>query len=146
MLLAYYSEHLQTDPFELGKLFFEEYLILNVRTTFRLQKLRCETYGGNTLKIKAVSAIQVIKNKKQCFQLCLDRTCTLVLSVHFLRSPIGRVSKIARLKKRAPRNVFVHSWYFEYVLPIDSIVQCFSNVPGVHRLNIPDAFLIYKLD
>ena len=46
-----------------------------------------------------------MKNKNQ---LCLDRTCTLVLSAPFFACPIGRASKIARPKSRAPRKKFVH--------------------------------------
>ena len=39
-----------------------------------------------TLKMKAVRAIKVIKNKKPCFQLCLDHMCTLILSTQFLNT------------------------------------------------------------
>ena len=38
--------------------------------------------------------------------LCLDWTCALVLSAHFFACPIGRSSKIARLKNRATRKKF----------------------------------------
>ena len=40
--------------------------------------------------------------------MCLDRTCTLVLSAHFIVCPIGRSSNITRPKSRAPRKKFVH--------------------------------------
>ena len=48
--------------------------------------LIAKTFDGNTLEMEAPGPIQVIKNKKQCFQLCLDRTYTLVLTTHFLRT------------------------------------------------------------
>lgn len=69
------------------------------------KSLTVKTFDRNTLKIKSVLA--VIKNKKKFFQLCLDRTCTLVLSAHFSCAH-GHASKIARTKIRAPRNKFVH--------------------------------------
>ena len=42
MLLAYSSEHLETDDFELRKSFFEERLISDVKTTFELKKPHCQ--------------------------------------------------------------------------------------------------------
>ena len=39
-----------------------------------------------TLKVKVVGAIQLVKTKNQCFQLCLDWTCNLVLSTHYFAS------------------------------------------------------------
>ena len=41
MLLAYCPQHFQTDAFEL---FFETPLVLDVKTTFRLQKTCCEDF------------------------------------------------------------------------------------------------------
>ena len=38
--------------------------------------------------MKAASAIQVIRNKKECFQLLLDKISTLVLCTHFARTQI----------------------------------------------------------
>ena len=72
------------------------------------KSLFAKTFDENTLKMNAISAIQVIKNKKQCFQFFLHITSALVLSAHILACPIGRASKIARRKSRAFRKKFVH--------------------------------------
>ena len=39
MVLAYSYEHIKMDAFELQKLFFEVHLTLDIKTTFRLQKV-----------------------------------------------------------------------------------------------------------
>ena len=44
------------------------------------KSLITKTFDGNTLKMKALNTIQVIKSRKQFFQLCLVQTCTLVQS------------------------------------------------------------------
>ena len=69
--------------FVLWKLFSEKHIILYFKTTLTLKKPHCKNFW--TLKMKVVSAIQVIKSKKQCFWLCLDRTYSVVFSTHFLR-------------------------------------------------------------
>ena len=58
------------------------------------------TFDADTLKEKATSRISVIKNKKEYFQLILNRTHTLVARTRFfmLFCSIGRVSKIAHSK------------------------------------------------
>ena len=85
----------------LWKLLFEKHLILDVETTLRLQKPHCENFW--TLRTKVISAIEVIKNKKQCFYVCLNRTCNLVLSSQFLLARLRaqvklRARKIGRLE------------------------------------------------
>ena len=50
------------------------------------KSLIARTFDGNALTMKAKSLIQVIKNKKQRFQLYLDRMQTLVLRGIFLRA------------------------------------------------------------
>ena len=58
MLSTYSSEHLQTDAFELRKLFLGGYLILDVKKQYSDRKsLIAKNFNGNTLKMKAVSAI-----------------------------------------------------------------------------------------
>ena len=63
------------------------------------KSLITKAFDGSRAKMKAASPVQVIKNKKKCFQFCLDWTNTLVLTTHFLR---------ARLKSRVPRKKFVY--------------------------------------
>ena len=46
------------------------------------KSLIAKTFNGNTLLMKTVNAIQVIRSKKQYSQVSLDLTCTLVLSNH----------------------------------------------------------------
>ena len=53
----------------------------NSQTT---KSLIAKTFDGNTFKMKVISPVQVVKNKKQCFQLCLDRMYTMVLTTHVL--------------------------------------------------------------
>ena len=54
MLSTYTSEHLQTDVFVFWK--FEQHLMLDVQTTFRLLKLHCENFWY-TLKTKETHCI-----------------------------------------------------------------------------------------
>ena len=58
------------------------------------------TFDADTLKVKATSPISVVKNKKEYFQLILNRTHTLVACTRFFMyfCSIGRVSKIAHSK------------------------------------------------
>ena len=58
------------------------------------------TFDTDTLKVKAASPISVIKNKKEYFQLNLNRTHTLVACTRFFIffCSIGRVSKVAHSK------------------------------------------------
>ena len=43
---------------EVGTLFFEAHLILDIKTTFRLQKhIIAKTFDGNTFKVKAGSPV-----------------------------------------------------------------------------------------
>ena len=46
-------------------------------------------FNENRLKMKTASPIYIIKNKKQCCQLLLDRACILVLCPLFLRARLG---------------------------------------------------------
>ena len=56
--------------------------------------------------MKAESSVQVIKNKKQCLQLCLSRTYSLVLITHFLRARWEEQVKLrARKVGRLERNL-----------------------------------------
>ena len=69
-----------------------------------------KTFDRNIFKIKAASPVQIIKNKKQCFQLCLVRTYSLVLSSRFLCSRSGaqvklRVQKIGCLERNMSISV-----------------------------------------
>lgn len=57
-----------------------------------------ETFDGYILKMKAVAAIYVIQSKKQYFQLCLGRTCTLIFSLYFFLRP----------KYRRPRKKIIY--------------------------------------
>ena len=71
------------------------------------KNLIAKTFYGTIAKMKAASPVQVIKNKKKCFQLCLDWTNTLVFTIHFLR---------AQSKSWAPRKKFAHpckSFFFQ---------------------------------
>ena len=74
------------------------------------KSLIAKTFDGSRVKMKAASSVEVIKNKKKCFWLCLDWTNTLVLTTHFLRAP----------KSRGPKKKFVHHcksfFYQRYIL------------------------------
>ena len=103
MLLAYSSEHLQTDAFK--NCSFRSILFYTLKQHSDYRSLIAKTFDGNTIKMKALSDIQVIKSKKQCFKLCFDRMWALVYT------PIFCVIDQARPKNRAPRTKFVHPWY-----------------------------------
>ena len=64
MLSAHSSEHFKEDAFELWKLLFKEHFILDVKQYSNYKSLIAKTSDRNTLKMKAVSAISVIKNKE----------------------------------------------------------------------------------
>ena len=64
MLSAHSSRHLYRDVFEYWKLFFEKkHLILDVKTTFRLQKTHCENVWWK--HIKNESCKYYLGNKEQ---------------------------------------------------------------------------------
>ena len=64
------------------KMFFQEHVILDVKTISRLKSLSAKNFDENTLKIKAA----ITKEQKAIFIVCLDQTCTLVFSNNFLRA------------------------------------------------------------
>ena len=67
MLLAYSSEHLKTDAFVFWKLPFEEHLILDVKTTSRLQKPHCENFWWKHIKNESLKFHLGNKEQKAIF-------------------------------------------------------------------------------
>ena len=97
MLSAYSSGQLWTNALALWKLFFEKHLILDVKTTLRLQKPHCENIW--TLKIKVISAHLGNKEHKAMF-LVVSRS-----DVQF-----GFEHPFLWVLDRAPKQKFVHPW------------------------------------
>ena len=95
LLNTFSSTCLNYENYSLRRILFQ-----TLKQYLDYRSLIAETSDGNALKMKAVSVIQVMKNKERCFQLCLDRRSTLVLSPIF-ECPIGHP------KSRAPREKFV---------------------------------------
>ena len=64
MLSAYSSEHFWTDAFELWKFFFQEHLILDIKTTFRLQKPYFENFWCKHIESESYKWYLVNKEQK----------------------------------------------------------------------------------
>ena len=83
MLSAYSSK-----TFRRMRLKYKKYLRRNLPQTLKQHSdykgLIAKAFDENRFKMKAATFVQVMKNKTQCYQLCLDRTYTLVLSAHSL--------------------------------------------------------------
>ena len=68
MLLAYSSEHLYRRMLlNYENLFFEVHLILDVKTTFRLQKACCEHFWWKHIKNEGCKCYLVNKEEKAMF-------------------------------------------------------------------------------
>ena len=83
-----------TDAFELWKLFFEAHLIIDAKTTFRIQKPHCVTFWWKHIKNESCKWYLDNKEQKAVF-LVVSRTCILVLSTFFFACPIGHANEIA---------------------------------------------------
>ena len=98
MLFTYSFEHLQT-----GLQYFENWSLRSILSQVLKQhsdykRFIAKTFGGNALKMKAVSAIQARKIIKQFFLLYLDQKCALVLNTLFLRARSGAQAKLGAKK------------------------------------------------
>ena len=105
-------QHILPNTFRKMRLKHDNYslrciLFQTLKQNSESKNLVAKIFNVNMFKMKAVSPIQVIKNKKQYFQLLLDRLYTLVLCANFFACSIGHVSKITRPKNRVPRKKFV---------------------------------------
>ena len=93
----------QKDAFELWKLFFQEHLILDVKTTFRLQRPHCENFCWK--HIKNESCKYYLGNKEQ-------KAMFLVVSLSYVHFGFDQPSKIAHPKNRVPGKKFVQPCFF----------------------------------
>ena len=107
MLSAYFLNTLRLMRLNYENCSLEENLILDVKQHSDYKSLIAKTFDGNTSKMKAGRVIQKIKSKNQCFQLCLDGACTLILSTHFLHARSSAQLKLcARKIGDLERNLF----------------------------------------
>ena len=85
---------------------FQEHLILDVKTTFRLQKLNCKNFWRKHIRNESFKCYLGNKEQKAMF-LVVFRS-----DVHFgFLAPIFlRPILLVRPKNRAPRKEFVHPW------------------------------------
>ena len=93
LLVRFSQMRLKYEKYSLRRILFQTLNQYSVR-----KSLIAKPFDGSRAKMKAASPVQVIKNSKQCFQLCLDWSNTLVLTTHFLHP---------RSKVRALRKTFV---------------------------------------
>ena len=89
-----YSLHILLNTFICMRLRYKNYSLKDILFQTLIQqsvykRLIAKPFDGNTFEIKAASPVQIIKDKRQCFQLFLDRTYILVLITHFLRAQSG---------------------------------------------------------
>ena len=103
-------QHILLDSFGQMRLKYENYSLRG--TLFETLKQHSDgkshiakIFDGSRVNMKAASQVQLINNKKKCFQLCLDWTNTLVLTTYFLRARSGvqvklRARKVRRLGKK----------------------------------------------
>ena len=81
-------QHILLDSFRQMRLKYENHslrriLLQTLKQHSDDKSLIAKTFNGSRVKVKATSPVQVIKNKKKYFQLCLDWTNTLILTTHF---------------------------------------------------------------
>ena len=74
------------------------YIIWDIQTSIQVaawnyKSFIAKDFDGNTLKMKATSPIQVIKNKEQSFQLSPDQAHFLILHLFLFACLIGREIK-----------------------------------------------------
>ena len=98
MLSVFSYERLQMDAY-----FFGMHLTVDTRTNLNYKNLIGKIFNVNTAKMKIASHIQVIKNKKQCLQLFLNRMSALILRTLFLLA-----LSVAKVKFRA-QFIFVQA-------------------------------------
>ena len=86
--------------------------------------------------MKTASPVKVVdlgnKEEKQCFQLFLDQTCTLVSCIWFFACPIGRTSEITCPKNRVRRNKSAQSCHHFESNPIP--VDILAIVRNIHLM------------
>ena len=83
-----------------------------------------------------------MNNKKQCFWLWPDRTCTLVLSVHVLACPIGCAILVGRLERNLRRKTsseYVQDVNWKYIILSDDLMDLLQIYSG-YKLNVHHTF------
>ena len=94
------------------KLFFEAHLILNVKTTFRLQKPHFVNVWWKHIKNDSYKWYLDNKEQEAVF-LVVSRMCTLVLSTRFFARKIRHASWIVHPKVEClERNLSTPEWFF----------------------------------
>ena len=111
MLSSYYCEYLLTDFFVFWKLFFEGHLVLDVKKTFRLQKLYCKNVWWKHIRNESCNCYLGNRYQNANF-LVVSRSDN---QHSFFNVSIGRTSKFAHPKNWAPRNKFVHPCIWNYI-------------------------------
>ena len=97
---------------QIWKLFFERYLILDIQITSRLQKPNYKNIRWTYIKNEShKSNLGKVKNKEQCFQLFLDRTCILVLPAWFCMPDWAERSKFVQAGYIKPCKVLCRHHY-----------------------------------
>ena len=98
MLSKYSSEYLKTDASEVWKLFFETHLILNIQTTFTLQKAHWKNFWWNYNKNESCKPYLGNKEQKLLFLVVSQLDLHIEFDFarpffffFFLACPIGRI-------------------------------------------------------
>ena len=98
------------DAFVSWKFFFEKHLILDVKTTLRLQKPYWDNFWWRNIKNEGCKCYLGNEDQKGMFLVVSQLDVHFDFGHSFFGRPIGRASKIARPKNGAPRKKFVRPW------------------------------------
>ena len=104
-ILFYNFQLKKKKAFRLPLTAWTKLLILDIKTTFRLEKPHCKDVWWKLINNEAVRVIKLKWNNKQCFSLCLDWMWSLGLSGHFFCRARSTPRKLGAYRKK-----FVHHW------------------------------------
>ena len=117
--------------FEVWKLLFEAHLILDIKTTIRLQKPHCKGFWWEVIWNKSCKFLLEQKEQKAMFLVVSRSDVHFGFDHSFFVCPNERESKIARLERNlsTPASVFKDSLFFRIADFVESLWSNYVYIP-----------------